>query len=320
MIVDYLRTGRRQWARLYRDRPDVLTRIRWYRAAPTALQLPIPYTFGFNIYDDDVRFERVHVGFTDALGPFEKGFNHGQPGTHFHGDPDWFLNGAPFGAVNPDGPCVQWAGLYRGRIVVHGAWEQLEFRGRIAVRGKWSDVTDGYTGHLVMHGVGDEDLEGYRGSLVLHGTVEVPEVFNGVRATGSVSLAGAFDSQTLTLDSPQYDTDGYFDGGVPTLITVPADGIYLIGVEADGATNGTTATPIRLKLGVIVNGVTEVATDVRDLGGSGADQLETLLAVTEVELSAGDEITGVIGWVASGVSPGVDFVSVTWAEFRGPLP
>lgn len=319
MIVDYLRTGRRQWARLYRDRPDVLTRIRWYRAAPDAKQLPIPYTFGFNVYDDPVRFESPAVGFTDALGSFEKGFNHGQPGTHYHGQADWFLHGAPFGAVNPDGPCIQWQGEFRGNLLMLASFEFLDFTGSIPLSGTSADVSDPHSASLLLSGKLSEGVEAFTASLRLSGFYTEEEVYSGSRVHAGTQSGTGASSGVFAFSVEDWDTDNYADLGTsPTVFTVPADGIYLFGAAVKFNVTHFFNSTIQLDVEALVNGS---HVNVGTSGKVSVTDFQSFAQVSfahEFQLSAGDTLE--VFFQFGGTSAdGTSWVASMWVDFRGPL-
>ncbi len=320
MIVDYLRTGRRQWARLYRDRPDVLTKIRWYRAAPDAQQLPIPYTFGFTVYDDDVRFEQPHVGFTGELGRFEKGINHGQPGTHYHGPADWFLHGAPFGSVNPDGPCIQWQGEFHANLNLHASFEDSAYKGNVTMQGSYSDTTERYQGNVELSSTFSDSVESFTGRFSCIGRWEDTLAFSGARAPISITLTGSSAVGLAVMGTPEYDTDDYMGGGGGTTITAPFDGVFLIGAEAAGAFTGTPDFSVSYDLGIIKNGAASVAdgTESKVITNDVFDSARA--AVCEVQLAEGDTITVQISYTATGSDADWEPIGFVWIEFRGPLP
>lgn len=321
MIVDYLRTGRRQWARLYRDRPDVLTRIRWYKALPGAQLLPIPHTFGFNVYDDPVRFENATApGFLEAIDHFTHGLNHGQAGTHYHGQADWFLHGAPFGAVNPDGPCINWLGDFHGRLLLAATFEDSDYRGNVVMQGTFSDTVERYTGNAVLEGSYSDIVESFTGRFTLSGTWRDTVVFSGARAPISVSLAGESAVALAVLGTPEYDTDDYMGGGGGTTITAPFAGVFLIGAEVAAAFLGTPDFSASYSLGIIKNGATSVAngTESKVVTNDVFDAARA--AVCEVELAEGDTITVEVSITTTTVSAEWEPDGFAWIEWRGTLP
>jgi len=318
--MDYLRTGRRQWARLYRDRPDILTRIRWYRASPTAKQLPIPHTYGFVIYDDPVRFEKPHPGFVGDIDHFTEGINHGQPGTHFHGDPDWFLHGAPFGAVNPDGPCIQYLGRFSGSFVFRGSYEMQEWRGAATMHGRFDDATESFFGAFELFGDTEDNPEAFSGSILIDGSYEEPPMpLSAVECLGSATV-GASGGDNVRFDTVEYDTDDYIAGGDSTCAVVPHDGVYQI--EGHIAINDAPFPSASNFLEVDLTLLPSTALDraVVPIPGDTNTVLITGIVFAQPELAAGDSITltASMGWFL-----GADSGTVNGAlriNYLGPLP
>lgn len=290
MVMDYLRSCYSASFRPYAD-SAIEGKVYWFRAAPGAKRFPHAHAYGSNVWEDQTGEQKQGVGEVGFTRRWRSCRNPDLAGDHFEGPADWLLNGVPLAhAGDQFAPCNAWLSALSFDVLVDWHFEP------------------------------EPEAVVARFDVLVAWNLEDHEVFTGVRALGAVSLTGSIDQQTLVLTTPEYDTSTFWDGGTPPVLTVPADGIYLVGVEVDGVTNGTTATPVRVKLGVVQNGTTEIATDERDLGGTGISQIETFLAVTEVELSAGDEITAVVGWVAGGSSPAIDLTSIHWIDYRGPLP
>jgi hypothetical protein len=94
--------------------------VRWYRAAPGAKPLPFPTFMGSAVwitdYDDDEPPLGMQGPTPPGRGKVPSRYQHmpgvmagTPPGQHWHGNPDWFLNGLPADQLS-DGPCVEWCG------------------------------------------------------------------------------------------------------------------------------------------------------------------------------------------------------------------
>jgi len=52
-----------------------------------------------------------------------------------------------------------------------------------------------------------------------------------IYATPATSIVGDGALNVVSFPSVQFDTDGYYSGGAPTRLTIPADGLYLVGAN-----------------------------------------------------------------------------------------
>lgn len=97
MIMDYLESGYYGWMRLHRD-SDQLTKVRWYRAAPTAKVFPFPHAFASYVWDKVLGWpEPIELGEVGRIAYAPSGPLLKPPGIEFHGDPSWFVEGIPPG-------------------------------------------------------------------------------------------------------------------------------------------------------------------------------------------------------------------------------
>jgi hypothetical protein len=108
MEMDLIRNGRFSYMRLHRG-SSRLTRVRWYRCAPTAQVFPYAHATTSNWLEDRVWMPRLEgIGEVEYLGYAPSGTFTPPPGTEFHGQADWFLNGIPAEHWNdPPAHCVQ---------------------------------------------------------------------------------------------------------------------------------------------------------------------------------------------------------------------
>jgi hypothetical protein len=272
------------------------------------------------VYDDPVRFENATApGFLEPVDHFEKGLNHGQQGQRFDGPADYFLHGAPFDAPRLP-PCVNWQGLFRGRVLLHGSYvEPQDFTGRLLLHGSYVEP-DRFAGRLLLHGSYAEGTETFTGRLLFHGTYEVPEMFSGARAHSSTVTLTMGSASIIAYSTVEYDTDDYFDLGTDdTLITIPTSGIYGLGVLINFGIAATDTTILRLQVFLSVNGSPSSEQDIHEFAGESFFYGIISNPSWEREFAAGDVLT----WSAIYNLPGGTTGSIIlrpWISFRGPLP
>lgn len=109
MAMDALRVAYAVPMKLYRDSDDTVM-IRWYPCRPGAKLFPHRHAMG-SLYWDTYReaggFPLGEVTLNRAERPWRSNrFPDAPAGQEFHGDPDWFLHGAPVDAPRfpPCGP------------------------------------------------------------------------------------------------------------------------------------------------------------------------------------------------------------------------
>ncbi len=109
----------------------------------------------------------------------------------------------------------------------------------------------------------------------------------GARITHSVAQSIASGTGvSLSFDTSQRDTDGYYSSAAPTRLTVPTGlgGEYLVSAHVEYAANATGHRHLFIRL----NGVTALVTDIRLALGS---TLPTRMSVqAQVPLAAGDYV------------------------------
>lgn len=93
MAVDVLRACRITRVRAIRG-SDQLFRLRWYKCAEGAQALPLYTCFGSSVWEDD-RIPFVGCGEVELAEHRGSRLLPTPAGDHFHGDPDWFLDGVP---------------------------------------------------------------------------------------------------------------------------------------------------------------------------------------------------------------------------------
>lgn len=178
--MDVIEGGARTAIRPYADSDDTIA-IRWFKCAPGAKVFPHRHAFAAMYFEGDYNQDFQGPGLFNRDFENVKPTNPGYPGTHFEGDPRWFLHGIP-----PEK--------------------------RYGIPAICADAST-----LPLLGLGLSDGD--------------PTMFSGasVAVSGFVAPSGA--AVDVEWDAVEFDTNGYFTPGLPTLLSPLIEGYYLIGAN-----------------------------------------------------------------------------------------
>lgn len=133
---------------------------------------------------------------------------------------------------------------------------------------------------------------------------------SGVRLTNSVNQASAGSFTAVSFDTEVYDTDTYHAGGSPTRITIPFDGLYIVGGNCNFSGGGF------IGLQLMLNGTTTFAnasSGVVTAAGTG-------IAITTVaHFVAGDFIELMAAASAAGNITAASDSPFFFASYLGPI-
>jgi hypothetical protein len=323
MIVDYLRSCYTARFRPYAgsEQEGIIT---WFRAAPGARPFPGPNAWASNVWEDQIGYQKEGIGEVDFTRMWSRCTNPGLAGTHFDGPAAWFVDGVPqANAADPPSPCNLVFPYARADLAV-SAHDLLTPDVWFATADLAVSAADNFPSRADLavdaSGYPAPDVWFANADLAVEATEDSPMPFSGARAVESSQTLDIPDTITLGWDSVEYDTDGYFDlGSDSTRITVPSDGIYLVGgrVLFNGAYSTSGETDFAV--GFSVSGVATLdGVSGQWLHQPGFTSV-TLTFAAELELSAGDYLQ--FGVTSNGDDTGtVTLDSAVWIDFRGPLP
>jgi hypothetical protein len=282
--MDYLRSCYKASMRLYSDRPDVLTPGEWHFCQEGAKLAQMPHAFGSQIWTPKGMVIDPSIGEVLGQGPWVNGEpNSRYVGQHFCGSADVWLHGIPYA----DRP-----GLV------------LEPDGTPACCHAPPAVPRFTSG----------------GELAIDGEAEGGDVFSGAKATSGNLLPLSLGTVGVTFTSVLWDTDNYFDlVGNPFLLTVPRDGVYLVG-----------STVQWLWLGPPNAGVTVILT-VRHASGSAVNETSVVVDSGNITTLAQQSPANAVRLypelpceatltIEGGNSNLVDLRATLWVEFRSNPP
>jgi len=112
--------------------------------------------------------------------------------------------------------------------------------------------------------------------------------FSGARVSGGTPTSVPDDTATaVVFDTEAYDTDGYWDAGAPTRITIADEGTYHIGaqVEVDALDDFSL-----LRFWFRLNGTTTIATHSQKNTAAGSEPVSAVTLSTDYEFAAADYV------------------------------